>query len=105
MKLWVRDVFDLEIVLGLTLFGIEDEQASQGPTTLEDQVNPLVPHSGLRNVGETRGRRWSKEGEVGHRGAMRRCTARRTTGPADRQTGRRSALRVHSGWRIPRNLA
>ena len=55
VELYVRDVFDPELLLGLALFGVIDQQAFEGSTVLEGQVDLLIPHSGLRHVSEALG--------------------------------------------------
>src|ERR1035441_4471419 len=55
VELYIRNIFDLELLLGLALFGVEDQQAFEGSAVLENQVNLLIPHSRLRQVGERRG--------------------------------------------------
>jgi len=55
VELYVRDVFDLELLVGLALFGVEDQQAFESSAVLEDEVNLLVPHSGFGHVSEALG--------------------------------------------------
>jgi hypothetical protein len=55
VELYVHDVFDFELLLGLALFGVEYQQASESSAILEDQVNLLVPHSGFGHVSEALG--------------------------------------------------
>jgi hypothetical protein len=55
VELYIRNIFDLELLLGLALFGVEDQQAFEGSAVLENQVNLLIPHSRLRHVSEALG--------------------------------------------------
>jgi hypothetical protein len=55
VEFYVRDVFDLELLLGLALFGVENQQAFESSAVLENQVNLLIPHSGLRHLSEALG--------------------------------------------------
>jgi hypothetical protein len=55
VELYIRNIFDLELLLGSALFGVKDQQAFESSAVLKGQVDLLIPHSGLRHVSEALG--------------------------------------------------